>query len=73
MWLDTGDWLTIRSSGRRSPYVPLPSHDEAMARLVFSIERQQRFVTLFAEAGLGKTTVRAAGDRGDPRVRGGAW
>jgi type II secretory pathway predicted ATPase ExeA len=40
-----------------SPYVPLPSHDEATARLVFSIERHQRFITLFAEAGLGKTTV----------------
>jgi hypothetical protein len=43
--------------GAGSPYVPLPSHEEAMARLIFSIERQQRFVTLFAEAGVGKTTV----------------
>jgi type II secretory pathway predicted ATPase ExeA len=39
------------------PYVPLPSHDEALARLVYSIERAQRFTTFVAEAGLGKTTV----------------
>jgi general secretion pathway protein A len=43
--------------GTNSPYVSLPSHDEAVARLVYSIERGERFITLFAEAGLGKTTV----------------
>jgi general secretion pathway protein A len=40
-----------------SPYVSLPSHDEAVARLVYSIERAERFVAFFADAGLGKTTV----------------
>jgi hypothetical protein len=40
-----------------SPYVSLPSHDEALARLVYSIERAERFIAFFAEAGLGKTTV----------------
>jgi MSHA biogenesis protein MshM len=40
-----------------SPYVSLPSHDEALARLVYSIERQQPHVTFLAEEGLGKTTV----------------
>jgi MSHA biogenesis protein MshM len=43
--------------GMHSPYVPLPSHDEALARLIYSIERQQRLITFFAEAGLGKTAV----------------
>ncbi len=40
-----------------SPYLSLPSHDKAVARLVDSIERAQRFTALFAEAGLGKTIV----------------
>jgi general secretion pathway protein A len=40
-----------------SAYVPLPSHDEAVARLVYAIERAQRFSPFLAESGLGKTTV----------------
>jgi MSHA biogenesis protein MshM len=40
-----------------SPYVPLPSHDEALARLVHTIETAQRRVVISAAAGLGKTTV----------------
>jgi type II secretory pathway predicted ATPase ExeA len=57
--------------GTHSAYVPLPSHEEALARLLFSIERQQRIVTLFAEAGLGKTTVvrQVAREARSPRRR----
>jgi type II secretory pathway predicted ATPase ExeA len=54
-----------------SPYVSLPSHDEAVARLVYSIERAERFVAFFAGAGLGKTTVvrRAVQQARGPRRR----
>jgi type II secretory pathway predicted ATPase ExeA len=40
-----------------SSYVSLPSHDEAVARLMFSIETSQRRVILAGLAGLGKSTV----------------
>ena len=40
-----------------SPYVSLPSHDEAVARLVHTIETSQRRAIFTAAAGLGKTTV----------------
>jgi general secretion pathway protein A len=40
-----------------TPYVPLASHEEALARLVYSVEQAQRFITFVAAAGLGKTTV----------------
>jgi type II secretory pathway predicted ATPase ExeA len=40
-----------------SPYVSLPSHDEAVARLVLMIETSQRRVTLAGSAGLGKSVV----------------
>jgi general secretion pathway protein A len=40
-----------------SRYISLPSHDEALARLVYSIDRAQRSITFVAEAGLGKSTV----------------
>ncbi len=40
-----------------SPYIPLPSHDEALYRLVYSIEQGHHLVIFRAEAGLGKTTV----------------
>jgi hypothetical protein len=52
-------WGLVRDpfAGSDSPYVPLPSHDEALARLVHSIEQARRVVTFRAEAGLGKTTV----------------
>jgi MSHA biogenesis protein MshM len=39
------------------PYVRLPSHDEAVARLAYSIEASLRRVVLAAPEGLGKTTV----------------
>jgi type II secretory pathway predicted ATPase ExeA len=40
-----------------SPYVSLPSHDEAVARLVFAVETSERRAVLGAPAGLGKTAV----------------
>ena len=40
-----------------SPYVSLPSHDEAVARLVFAVETAQRRAVFAAPAGLGKTAV----------------
>ena len=40
-----------------SPYVSLPSHDEAVARLAHAIESGERRAWLTAEAGLGKSTV----------------
>ena len=54
-----------------SPYVSLPSHDEAVARLVHAIESGERRASLTAEAGLGKSTGSAPGVRGDadPRRR----
>jgi type II secretory pathway predicted ATPase ExeA len=39
------------------PYVALPSHEEAVARLIYSVETSQRRVILAAPEGLGKTTV----------------
>jgi type II secretory pathway predicted ATPase ExeA len=55
----------------RSPYVATPSHDEAVARLAFAIERHQRFVCLLAEAGMGKSMVarRAVQEVRRPRRR----
>jgi type II secretory pathway predicted ATPase ExeA len=57
--------------GIDSPYVPLPSHDEALYRLVDSIEQAQRQVIFRAEAGMGKTTVlrRAIAQSRSPRRR----
>jgi type II secretory pathway predicted ATPase ExeA len=40
-----------------TPYVPLPSHDEALLRLVYSIEQGRRDVVFSAAAGLGKSIV----------------
>jgi MSHA biogenesis protein MshM len=40
-----------------SPYVALPSHDEAVARLVYAIETGQSHVAVWAASGMGKTTV----------------
>ena len=57
MW--RGHWGLTRDpfTGRDSPYVSLPSHDEALHRLVYSIEHAERRIVFRAEAGLGKTTV----------------
>jgi type II secretory pathway predicted ATPase ExeA len=54
-----------------SPYVSLPSHDEAVARLVYSIETAERRILLTGAAGLGKTTVlrKAIAESLSPRRR----
>ncbi len=54
-----------------SPYVPLPSHDEAVARLVHIIETSERRTDFIASPGLGKTTVlrRAFAETQSPRRR----
>jgi type II secretory pathway predicted ATPase ExeA len=44
-------------AGLDSPYVSLPSHDEAVARLVYAIEISQPRVMFIAPAGLGKSVV----------------
>jgi MSHA biogenesis protein MshM len=55
----------------QSPYVSLPSHDEAVARLVFTIESSQRRAVLAAPSGLGKTAVmrRTLSEVASPRRR----
>ena len=40
-----------------SPYVSVPSHDEAVARLIFAVETSQRSAAFMAPGGLGKTAV----------------
>ena len=40
-----------------SPYVSLPSHDEAVSRLAFAVDSPQRRVILAAPGGMGKTKV----------------
>jgi hypothetical protein len=54
-----------------SPYVSLPSHDEAVARLVYAVESGLSHVVVRAAGGLGKTTVlrRAIGQIRGPRRR----
>src|SRR5262249_46483354 len=39
------------------PYVALPSHGEAVARIVYAIESCERRVCIAAPEGMGKTTV----------------
>ena len=53
-----------------SPYVSLPSHDEAVARLVFAIETAQRRAVLAAPGGLGKTAVLRKARQGAASIRG---
>jgi type II secretory pathway predicted ATPase ExeA len=54
-----GHWGLQRDpfTGLDSPYVSMPSHDEAVKRLVHAIESSQSRATLIAPAGLGKSVV----------------
>lgn len=54
-----------------SPYVSLPSHDEAVARLIHTIESAEPRAFLTADAGLGKSAVlrRAFAEMQSPRRR----
>ncbi len=71
MW--KAHWSLLRNpfAAAGSPYVSLPSHDEAVARLVHAIETGDRAATLIAGAGLGKTSVlrQALGEARHPRRR----
>ena len=53
---------------RGGPYVPVPGHEEAVARLVHTIEAGHRLAVLSAPAGMGKTLVlgRALAEARDP-------
>jgi type II secretory pathway predicted ATPase ExeA len=61
--LSTDDWESywkLEQSPfveRDSAYVPLPPHEEAVARLVHAVENAVSLVELTADAGLGKSTV----------------
>ena len=57
MWHQHWGLLRDPFDGHDPSYVPLPSHDEALFRLVYSIEQGKRDVVFYAEAGLGKTVV----------------
>jgi hypothetical protein len=54
-----------------SPYVPLPSHEEALARLIDAIACARPKIAFFAGAGLGKTVVlrKAVAETRHPRRR----
>ncbi len=54
-----------------SPYVSLPSHDEAVARLAYAVQTSQPRIVVRAARGLGKTTVlrQAIGQIRGPRCR----
>src|SRR3954468_19759112 len=54
-------WKLLRDPfvGVASPYVSVSSHDEAVARLVDTIETGQRHAVIRAAAGLGKSMVLA--------------
>jgi type II secretory pathway predicted ATPase ExeA len=57
VWMSHWGLLRDPFAGSDSPYVSLPSHDEAVARLLFSVETSQRWAILAGPAGLGKSTV----------------
>ena len=59
MW--KSHWKLLRDpfGGGRGPYVPVPPHEEAVARLVDTIETGQRRAVFRAGAGLGKSMVLA--------------
>ena len=57
VWMSRWGLLRDPFAGSDSPYVSLPSHDEAVALLLFAIETSQRWSTLTGPAGLGKSAV----------------
>jgi type II secretory pathway predicted ATPase ExeA len=57
MWLSHWNLARDPFADRESPYVSLPSHDEAVARLVLAVESAEPRVILAAPGGLGKTAV----------------
>ena len=57
MWMPHWGLARDPFAESESPYVSLPSHDEAVARLVFAVETSQRRTVFAAPGGLGKTAV----------------
>jgi general secretion pathway protein A len=57
VWIDHWGFARDPFADLDSVYVPLPSHDEAVSRLVHTIETSRRLIVFNAFAGLGKTTV----------------
>ena len=71
MWKSHWGLSTEPFAEAASPYVSLPSHDEAIARLAQTIASAGRRAFLAGEAGLGKSVVlrRAFDETRDPRRR----
>ena len=71
VWIDHWGFARDPFAELDSTYVPLPSHDEAVARLVHTIETSRRLIVFSAQAGLGKTTVlkKALAETKNPRRR----
>jgi type II secretory pathway predicted ATPase ExeA len=69
VWIDHWGFARDPFAELGSTYVPLPSHDEAVARLVHTIESFRRMIVFSAPAGLGKTTVlrKALAETKNPR------
>jgi len=57
MWMSRWGLSRDPFAELESPYVSMPSHDEAVARLVFAVESSQRLAVVAAQGGLGKTAV----------------
>jgi type II secretory pathway predicted ATPase ExeA len=57
MWMQHWNLTRDPFSEHVSPYVALPTYDEAVAKLAFAVETAQPRVILAAPAGLGKTVV----------------
>jgi MSHA biogenesis protein MshM len=57
MWMSHWGLTRDPFAELESPYVSLPSHDEAVARLVFAVDSSQHLAVVAAPEGLGKTAV----------------
>jgi type II secretory pathway predicted ATPase ExeA len=57
VWIDHWGFVRDPFAEPDSTYVSLPSHDEAVARLVHTIETSRRLIVFNAPAGMGKTIV----------------
>src|SRR6516162_5986040 len=71
MWLSRWGLARDPFAELGSPYVSLPTHDEAVARLGYAVETGLSQVVVRAASGLGKTTVlrHAIGQIRGPRRR----
>jgi len=71
MWMRHWDLARDPFAEPGSPYVSLPSHDEAVARLAYAVQTGQPHVVVRAASGMGKTAVlrQAIGQIRGPRCR----